>query len=141
MSAGLCGVRLAPGGKEVIGGRLTFTASACNGEIALGSGYGVSGGTFAKQAPWLQMLGVPFVLGADRQCLSSELGKTGLPQFVGVPTFALQANPRQVFGQDDRLPTSWYRPVWCRETREVGSCMVVVYAPPSRRAADKWNRH
>ena len=72
LGADRLGVRPAPGGNGAVVGRLTVGIVEFNGDIELGSAYGVSGGSPADQMPlWramasvLRTLGLPFVTGGD----------------------------------------------------------------------------
>ena len=90
LGADRLGVRPAPGGNGSVPGRLTIGIADFNGDIAIGSAYGVSGGSLADQMPlWrgmalvLRTLGLPFVIGGDWQCPPAALEMSGLPELLG----------------------------------------------------------
>ena len=103
MSRDVGAVRPAPGGYDVFRGRLGFGLIDLDGDVLIGSGYGVSGEPPSQQLPvwravavYLRSMGLPFAIGADWQCTPDELQQSGLPELLGAEVFA----PRQPTNTD-----------------------------------------
>ena len=64
---------------------LTLGLADIQGDALIGAGYGVSGGSWSDQLPWVKafvswarLLGLPFVLGADWQVTPAVVRQTGI---------------------------------------------------------------
>ena len=99
-------VRPAPGGSSIAEGRVCIGISDMEGDIAVGSVYGITSAPVAKQlALWkdlsvyLRTLGLPFIVGGDWQVHPREITKSGLLQVLDAqviypdePTCAVTGN-------------------------------------------------